>query len=103
MEKLWCWRCKKVVPMLSEKEFSVFEALMKKYLRGKVLGDNFIQLWRNKRKILKYYKKIGGMKVNNPYVIVHHYRGLYGEKCENCGKPYRTKEASFCEECGHEN
>ena len=47
------------------------------------------------------YKDLTGWNETNPNAIMHHAIELYGPPCENCGKPYRTSQASFCAACGH--
>jgi len=51
--------------------------------------------------LLDYYNQLTGLAETNPNAIMHHLVSLYGPACENCGKPYRTPQASFCAACGN--
>lgn len=91
MKILWCWRCKMDVPMLDDDEF---ESAKELYSQGfKKVEDRF-------QPLLDYYNKLTGFAETNPNAIMHHQISQYGAACENCGKPYRTPEASFCAACG---
>lgn len=51
--------------------------------------------------LLDYYKEVTGFEETEPNAIMHHRIAQYGPPCENCGKPYRTPQASFCAACGN--
>jgi len=51
--------------------------------------------------LLDYYFQVTGEKETEPNAVMHHRIAQYGPPCENCGKPYRTPQASFCIACGH--
>lgn len=53
------------------------------------------------KKLLDYYNKLCNFEETEPNAIMHHAIDIYGADCENCGKPYRTKLASFCAACGN--
>lgn len=96
MQKLWCWRCKKEVGMLDEKEFAIASELYGKLVR--TLSDDRIEI---RQQLIDYYFNLTGERDLNPNSIIHHRIAMYGPPCENCGKPYRTKHASFCADCGN--
>ncbi|OJJ19881.1 hypothetical protein BKI52_15485 [marine bacterium AO1-C] len=106
MKMLYCWRCKMEVPMLDDDEFAkaykiygeVFTSVRRKGLpKGATsLKDAF-------KPFLDYYNNLTGWDETNPNAILHHHISIYGPPCENCGKPYRTPEASFCAACGHKS
>ena len=87
------------VPMLDEEEYQ------KAYvLYGKGLKDNKVRLSNREerfRELLDYYFELTGSRETEPSAIMHHRIEQYGPPCEKCGKPYRTKQATFCAACGH--
>ena len=70
-----------VVPMLDEDEFKVVSNL---YRNGHF------------RTVREKYLEMTGFKETNENAIMHHRISIYGEPCENCGKPLRTPQAAFC-------
>ncbi|MEO8146979.1 MAG: hypothetical protein ABI723_05040 [Bacteroidia bacterium] len=96
MKALWCWRCKMEIPMLDEAEYEQARLYY---------SEEFKNLKHNRqerfKKILDYYFEITGFEETEPNAIMHHRISIYGPPCENCGKPYRTPQASFCAACGH--
>lgn len=96
MKLLWCWRCKIKVPMLNDDELKKAKELYS-------LGFRNTKKSREERfkPLLDYYNYITGFNETEPHAVMHHYISLYGPPCENCGKPYRTPQASFCVACGH--
>jgi len=98
MKNLWCWRCKKEVPMLNTEEYLIASKL---YRNGFVKGKCNMTRTERFKDLLAYYHDLTGCKETNANVIMHHHIDLYGPPCENCSKPYRTPKASFCAACGH--
>jgi hypothetical protein len=98
MKLLWCWRCKMEVPMLDEEEYAKAHELYGAAMRGN-MGE-VGRLVRFKP-LLDYYKDVTGWDESEPNAILHHSIALYGPPCENCGKPYRTAQASFCAACAN--
>src|ERR1700674_2068523 len=90
MRMLWCWRCKREVPMLDSVEFS--EVLSKQDLTKR----NFKERFANS---LAEYEKITGFKETNLNALYHHELSLYGPPCKRCGKPLRTPQAKLCGSC----
>ena len=41
-----------------------------------------------------------GILEDSPNPIWHHYISHFGPPCNNCGKPLRTKRATYCAACG---
>jgi hypothetical protein len=84
--------------MLNEEEFAIAYKLygegMSNHAGGK---DREIRF----KLLLDYYKSITSEEETEPNAIMHHWIAMYGPKCENCGKPYRTPQAVFCAACGN--
>jgi len=85
------------VPMLDEDEYAI---ALKLYGQG-VTNRNVQGLEARVKPLLDYYKQVTGWTETNANAIMHHRVAQYGPPCENCGKPYRTHEATFCAACGH--
>lgn len=100
MEIKYCWRCKMSVPMLDEEESKIANQF---FVEGfqEFKKSKKIPLKENFSGLLDYYNNLTGFGETIPNVIMHHIIDLYGPDCEKCGKPYRTKKASFCAGCGH--
>lgn len=96
MKNLWCWRCRMEIPMLDEEEFAIaFELYGNAF---KMVGASREERFRP---LFQYYKYLTGFDETEPNAIMHHRIAQYGPQCENCGKPYRTPQASFCAACGN--
>ena len=105
---MWCWRCKMVLPMLDEEEFSVVSNLYSQGMRGTKefrekhnipLSDAPIkELFRPVREA--YQRLTGWEEEQHQNAVMHHRISIYGPPCEGCGKPLRTPQASFCAACG---
>ena len=85
------------VPMLDEDEFKVADEL---YSR---MFSSSGTMQERAKPLIDYYFELTGVAESNKNAIVHHRISLYGDPCEKCGKPYRTKKATFCVACGHTN
>jgi hypothetical protein len=90
MQMLWCWRCKREVPMLDPAEFR--QVLSKRDLTKHNLREQFADL-------LAEYEKVTGFKETKPNAVYHHELALYGSPCKHCGKPLRTPRARICGSC----
>jgi len=99
MKKLWCWRCKMEIPMLDEDEFQKAYLLYRKGMNNS--GVSLSNKPERFKELLKYYFEVTGFQETEPNAIMHHRIEKYGPSCESCGKPYRTKQATFCAACGH--
>jgi hypothetical protein len=99
MKILWCWRCKMEIPMLDEDEYEKAY-----FLYGQGMKNNFVGISNRQerfKELLDYYFEVTNLKETEPNAIMHHRIEQYGPPCENCTKPYRTKQATFCAGCGH--
>ena len=107
MKTIWCWRCRKEIPMLEADEArAVFVNDMNAMPD---IGDaeegrsgpaqSPKHLWH--QRMLDRYNILTGFCETNINTAWHHRLSLYGPPCTKCGKPYRTPQASFCAGCGH--
>jgi hypothetical protein len=91
VKRLWCWRCKIVVPMLEDDEFKRLTALRgsgEYDLRSREFGP-----------VLAEYERLTGFHETNVNAIYHHVTSLYGPLCRRCGKPLRSPKAKLCGGC----
>jgi hypothetical protein len=113
---LWCWRCRKVVPMLEPHEWGIVEA-------ARAAGAQYLTVIEGARARLapshdftppRRHATVGSQRLA-PFIlsyelftglrvraleIPHHRTSLYGPLCVACGKPQRTPVASWCAACG---
>ena len=106
-ETLYCWRCKRNVPMLDEHEWpevasllSIMMSRIQEFRRnaGASLAEALSQGFGDEA--LSRYQQLTGAMESNPDVLWHHRASLFGPPCGSCGKPLRTPRASYCAECG---
>jgi hypothetical protein len=94
MQRMWCWRCKREVPMLdgaAEQRHRALEA---------ELAENVDDWDRYERAILANYFEATGFRETNLKAVQHHLASRFGPPCTACGKPLRTPAAAHCAECG---
>ncbi len=106
MKPLWCWRCRREVPMLDEEEYAVAYEL---YLDCAKAIREFRQTWGLPLKasffndqfkpVTVWYERLTGMEDCHYNAVMHHRLALYGPPCKSCGKPLRTSRARFCASC----
>jgi hypothetical protein len=94
MKMLWCWRCKKDMPMLDDDEF---ERVSRLFNMGKDIRSRELMFGE----ALREYERITGHHETNPNALYHHVLSMYGPPCPNCGKPLRTPRAKLCGSCMH--
>ncbi len=107
MKIMWCWRCKKNMPMLDELEYKRISDIHTQCIRsvkeyrqktGSSLTESPLDILYEPLKI--EYDKITGMANCHHNAIMHHRISIYGEPCSSCGKPLRTPRARMCAACG---
>jgi hypothetical protein len=91
VKPLWCWRCKREVPMLDEEEYRRVYSLF-----NTGVGNSLERLWGPLR---REYERITGLPAVHRGDIVHHRLALYGPPCKACGKPLRSQRAKLCGAC----
>lgn len=92
MKMLWCWRCRKEMPMLDDegygRVFALVQAGAERRIRESLFGP-----------VLDEYERITGYRETNPNAIFHHKLSKFGPPCSKCGKPLRTQRAKLCGSC----
>lgn len=102
MKVLYCWRCKRAVPMLDEDEYAKAYLLYGEAFKMGASNTVGVESLAGRFKpLLDFYNELTGFGETEPNAVMHHRVALYGPPCEQCGKPYRTPQASFCASCGH--
>lgn len=107
MKVLYCWRCKKDVPMLDEIEWDelyphlidhieTIKAYRQKH--DATLEEAGVQHFE--QGALDRYFAITGYRESDVWELWHHRLKEVGSPCTSCGKPLRTPHAKFCAECG---
>ncbi len=46
------------------------------------------------------YFEITGFRETNPNALWHHHLSNFGPECDSCGHLLRTKESTYCANCG---
>jgi hypothetical protein len=90
MRMLWCWRCKREIPMLDPAELR--QVLSKQDLTKHNPKERFAGS-------LAEYETITRLEETNPNAIHHHELSLYGPPRKRCGKPLRTLREKLCGSC----
>jgi hypothetical protein len=80
--------------MLDKIEWEKIHNEWAKAFRGKSSTEERFQ------RLKDLYFELTGIPESNENAIMHHRTSLYGEPCEQCGKPLRTLLAAFCAACG---
>ncbi|SFL11789.1 hypothetical protein [Lysobacter sp. cf310] len=105
-QDLYCWRCDKVMPMLTEEEWAAMEPVLSQAIervqrhRAATGSDLVEALQACRNEALDFYERLTGFHESNANALWHHRLSLYGPACTGCGKPLRTPQASFCPACG---
>jgi hypothetical protein len=103
---LYCWRCKTVVPMLDDQEWSQvavhLEDMVGRIKKARV--DQGLSLAEATNgaglEALNRYRELTGFRETNVVALWHHRLSMFGPACSTCGKPLRTPKAKHCSECG---
>ena len=106
-QSLWCWRCQRDVPMLTESEFQrVWGELAAEHPNSGDL-DQGLRILESRidperfQTVVDSYEAITGVREIDVRTLLHHRVDLYGPPCAQCGRALRTSTASQCVECGH--
>ncbi len=79
MRLLWCWRCKREMPMLDEAEFALASSLFHDAMNsakevrkntGVPIPHESVQVCF--RPVLDYYERVTGYKETNHDAVMHH-------------------------------
>jgi hypothetical protein len=87
MQWLWCWRCKREMPMLDEREYAEIAALyracaesVKSYRQATEASHKNTPLRESFAPMLNRYEALTGYKETNQNVILHHQLSLFGPR-----------------------
>jgi hypothetical protein len=99
VEMLYCYRCRREVPMLTEAEMAFFQDLWAEcvVLRWDEQEQPHVE---GVERFLAEYEQRTGFRGDHAKDFLHHLRASFGPLCGECGKPLRTPRASKCMECG---
>jgi len=119
VKTLWCWRCRRDVPMLDDDEWAVLveahrsgsdeASRMAVIERERVerglaaplpLRADATPAQRKLRHLSVGYEMFTGVAESDPNLVWHHVVSQYGPPCVRCGKPLRNAGAERCRECG---
>ncbi len=103
MERLYCWRCRRHVPMLDEDEFARIDSVRRACVQAlDVTGADAVPGRLNTvlQPVIDEYELITGERDVNVNAIAHHRLSLLPPPCEVCGKPLRSDNARICAGCG---
>ena len=107
MKEMFCWRCKRNVPMLDEQEFAAVDQVnrncieaVKQYRREHRMSLAETPTDELYRPVHEIYERLTGATGFSIGEILTHRIALYGRPCPNCDKPLRTPKARKCYECG---
>jgi hypothetical protein len=96
----YCWRCERVVPMLTDEEWKVVSPTVSLKRIKDIRQEYGISIADSMKYLCDKYNEITGYNETNVKAIWHHIASWYGPDCQRCGKPYRTPTARYCAECG---
>jgi hypothetical protein len=115
MKVIWCWRCKRDIPMMEPDEVNQVFGLQNRGLPTldpesfRRIKEEFaddpdglqrrLEFEREYGGMLREYQRITGFPETNPTALNHHQVALYGSPCRRCGKPLRTPQARICGAC----
>ena len=91
MRTLYCWRCRREAPMLSEEEYQ--------FVMSFVSAESGLPFGERQENALEAYRQITGEGETRFAVLYHHRLALYGPPCHFCHKPLRTPRANLCGCC----
>ena len=108
MKRAYCWRCKNFIVVIEDNDLMEFDQLYAKCLEQ-------VKLYREQNKVAlsdapvrelfapvyRFYEDRGGDTTAGHVEFYKHRERNFGPSCPDCGKNFRTKEASFCAECGY--
>jgi hypothetical protein len=109
-ELQWCWRCRMMLPMLTDQEWEQIGALLSEM-------TSHVQSYRERtgatlpealrrgfeEPALAKYRELTGFEETNVNALWHHRLSGHGPPCRHCGKLLRTAVARRCYECGSDS
>ena len=104
---LWCWRCRRTVPMLDEDELAVVSdahregvLAIQAYRRRHGVGLDDTPVAALHRPVRDAYRALTGETGVAADEILNHRVSRLGPPCRSCGKPLRSPRARLCAQCG---
>jgi hypothetical protein len=91
MRVLYCWRCRREIPMLSEEEYQ--------FVMSFLAAESGVPFGERQENALDAYRQITGDCETAFPGVYHHRLALYGPPCHFCRKPLRTPQAKLCGGC----
>ena len=122
--KLYSYKLKRCVPLLTEAEFKSMVPQIKNYrnairhwkfdpqrrrqaVQGLdseeeiVLLESYQAFRSAEERVLDAYEKIAGERLDHPEQVLEARLAYFGRLCPKCARPFRTPRARFCAECGY--
>jgi hypothetical protein len=91
MHVLYCWRCRREIPMMSEEEYQ--------FVMSFLAAETGVPFSERQKNALIAYRQITGDCETQFRSLSHHRLALYGPPCYFCRKPLRTPQAKLCGSC----
>ena len=91
MRMLYCWRCRREIPMLTEEEYQ--------FVMSFLSAESGLPFSERQHYALEAYRRITGESETGFPALYHHRLALYGPPCRFCHKPLRTPRAGLCGSC----
>ena len=106
MKSYYCWRCKCEVPMLEEHEWERLAPSLSQHIeairqnRRERGCDLATARGMAAQEPCDLYFEMTGYRETNFDALWHHRLADFGPECPRCGHLFRTREATFCANCG---
>jgi hypothetical protein len=103
---LYNYHVGRAVPLLTDEEFEPI---------GEALGNRIRQIQEYRKKhncsleeararsadeAMDLYEELTGVRLDHPDQLHRVRLSEFGPPCPRCGKPFRTRKAKYCAECG---
>lgn len=105
MKEYYCWRCKKIMPFLEEREWKQVDPLISDVTRAikdyrAEHGCDIKTAIANIPDVASArFETLTGMPGVKAAVIHHHRLSAWGRECPRCGHLLRARNANICANC----